>query len=246
MPVLRRSAPLIAALAVGAAVVAAVIVSAAAPVEAAPADPPADAGVEVQGVGTATGTPDVLHVTIGVETGAATVADALASANAAAQKVHDALHEAGTADADLQTVNVHIYPRYDGNRQDTNGYLAGQDIAATLRDMGSAGATISTAVEAGGDAARLQGIAYELDDDAALRSHARELAFADARSKAEQYAKLAGRELGDVVLMREDVTRGGPMPMAAADSAVAGAGALPIAPGSTDVTVTAEVRWSLR
>ena len=244
MPVLRRSAPLIAVLAIGAAVVA-VIVSAADPVSAAPADPPADAGVQVQGVGTATGTPDVLHVTIGVETGAATVADALASANAAAQNVHDALRDAGTADADLRTVNVHIYPRYDGNGQNTNGYLAGQDIAATLRDMGSAGATISTAVDAGGNAARLQGISYELDDDAALRSHARELAFADARGKAEQYATLAGRELGDVVLMREEVTGSGPVPMVAADSAMASSGAVPIAPGTTDVTVTAEVHWSL-
>jgi uncharacterized protein YggE len=236
---------LFAVLGAGIAVVAAVITSSARPVEAAPGDPPSDAGVQVQGVGTATGTPDVLHVTIGVETGATTVADALASANAAAQKVHDALRDAGIADADLQTVNVHIYPRYDGNGQDTNGYLAGQDIAATLRDMGSAGATISSAVEAGGDAARLQGISYELDDDAALRSSARDLAFADARGKAQQYAKLAGRELGDVVLMREEVTGGGPVPMAAADSAVASAGAVPIAPGTTDVTVTAEVRWSL-
>ena len=242
----RRSAPLFAVLAGGAAVVAAVITSTARPVEAAPGAPSSDAGVQVQGVGTATGTPDVLHVTIGVETGAATVADALATANAAAQKVHDALRDAGTADADLQTVNVHIYPRYDGNGQDTNGYLAGQDLAVTLRDVGSAGATISTAVEAGGDAARLQGISYELDDDASLRSSARELAFADARGKAEQYAKLAGRQLGDVVLMREEVTGGGPVPMAAADSAMASAGALPIAPGSTDVTVTAEVRWSLK
>jgi uncharacterized protein YggE len=183
-------------------------------------------------------------VAIGVETGAATVADALASANSAAQKVHDALRDAGVADADLQTVNVHISPRYDGNGQDTSGYQAGQDLAVTLRDIGTAGATISTAVRAGGDAARLQGISYELDDDAALRAEARKQAFADARGKAEQYAKLADRALGDVVLVREQVSSSGPAPMAAGDSAMA-VGAVPIAPGTTDVTVTAEVRWSL-
>jgi uncharacterized protein YggE len=236
---------MVAVLAVGTAVMAAVMVSGARPVAAAPADPPSDAGVQVQGVGTATGTPDVLHAIIGVETGAASVADALSSANTAAQAVLDELRGAGIVDADLQTVNVHIYPRYDGNGQDVTGYLAGQDIAVTLRDVGSAGATISTAVDAGGNAARLQGISYELDDDAALRSHARELAFADARGKAEQYATLAGRELGDVVLMREEVTGSGPVPMVAADSAMASSGAVPIAPGTTDVTVTAEVHWSL-
>jgi len=244
--VVRRFAPLLAALAVGSAVVAAVIVGVPDPVEAAPGDPPADAGVEVQGVGTATGTPDVLHVTVGVEAGAAAVGDALSAANDAAAKVLDALRRAGVADADVQTQNVHVYPRYDGNGQDVNGYLAGQDVAVTLRDLGTAGATISTAVDAGGDAARLQGVVYELDDDSALRSKARDLAFADARATAEQYAKLAGRELGDVVLVREQVTPSGPVPMAAGDAAMSTASAVPIAPGTTDVTVTADVRWSLR
>jgi uncharacterized protein YggE len=242
VPVLRRFAPLLAVLAVGTAVVAAVIVSAPDPVQAAPGDPPAEAGVEVQGVGTATGTPDVLHVTVGVETHADSVGEALASANAAAQHVLDALRGAGVADADLQTANVHVYPRYDGDGQSISGYLAGQDIRVTLRDVGAAGATIGSAVQAGGDAARLQGISYELDDDAPLMSRARELAFADARATAEQYARLAGRELGDVVLMREQVTPSGPVAMAG-DSA-ASSQAVPIAPGTTDVTVTAEVRWS--
>jgi uncharacterized protein YggE len=236
---------LFAVLVLGTAVAATVVVGGSAPVQAAPGNPPADAGVEVQGVGTAVGTPDVLHVTVGVESGAATVGDALSAANVAAGKVLDALHAAGVADADLQTQNVHVYPRYDGNGQDITGYTAGQDVAATLRDMGSAGAMISAVVGAGGDAARLHGVAYELDDDAALRSKARELAFADARATAEQYAKLAGRELGDVVLVREQVAPSGPVPMAAADSAMATASAVPIAPGTTEVTVTAQVRWSL-
>lgn len=244
MPVLRRLAPLLAVLAVGTAVVAAVTVAAPEPVRAAPGDPPADAGVEVQGVGTATGTPDVLHVTIGVETAASTVADALGSANDAAGKVLGALRKAGVADDDVQTRNVHLYPRYDGDGQDITGYTAGQDLDVALRRLDTAGATISAVVDAGGNAARLQGVSYELDDDAALQSTARELAYADARAKAEQYAKLAGRELGDVVLVREEVTPSGPVAMAA-DSAMATSSAVPIAPGTTDVTVTAQVRWSL-
>ena len=113
-----------------------------------------------------------------------------------------------------------------------------------LKNITTAGATISDLVAAGGDAARLQGVAFGLDDDAALRAKARELAFADARAAAEQYAKLAGRELGDVVLVREQVTPAGPVPMAA-DSTMSTASAVPIAPGTTDVTVTAQVRWSL-
>jgi uncharacterized protein len=111
--------------------------------------------------------------------------------------------------------------------------------------MGEAGAVIGRLADAGGDAARVQGISYVLEDDAALQEQARADAFADARRKAEQYAELAGRELGEVVSVRENVTAPGPMPYAAADSA-AGASEMAIAPGSTTVTVTAEVRWSLR
>jgi uncharacterized protein len=233
----------LAMLAVGVAAVAAAAVAPAAPVRAAA---PEDAGIDVQGVGTATGTPDVLHVTVGVEADGGTVADALDAANAAAGKVLDALRTAGVAEADVQTQNVHLYPRYDGDGQEITGYSAGQDVAVTLRDLGKAGATISDVVAAGGDAARLQGVAYELDDDAALRTKARELAYADARATAEQYAKLAGRELGDVVLVREQVAPSGPVPMAAGDSAMSTAAAVPIAPGTSAVTVTAQVRWSLR
>lgn len=245
MPALRSFAPLFAVVGLGSAVVLAVVVAAPRPVAAAPQQLPADAGVEVQGVGTATGTPDVLHVTIGVESAGATVSEALASANGAARKVHDALHGAGVADADLQTVNVHLNPRFDGDGRHATGYLAGQDLAVTLRDVGSAGATISAAVEAGGDAARLRGVAYQLADDTALRSKARDKAFTAARAKAEQYAKLAGRALGDVVLMREQAHSVGPVPMAG-DAGVASAGPVPLVPGSTDVSVTAEVRWSLK
>jgi uncharacterized protein YggE len=239
----RSSATLLVVLAV-AAVAASGIVAGSDRGQAAPADPPPEAGVQVQGVGTATGTPDVLHVTVGVETGASSVGEALESAGTAARRVLGALHDKGVADADVQTANVHVYPRYDGNGQEITGYLAGQDLAVTLRDLGAAGATITAAVAAGGNAARLQGISYELDDDTALRAVARTAAFADARVRAEQYAQLAGRRLGDVVLVTEQVSASGPVPMAAGDAAAASA-AVPIAPGSTDVTVTAEVRWSL-
>jgi uncharacterized protein len=242
MAVRRPLVLVLALLAVGVAAVAAAAVAPAAPVRAAA---PEDAGVDVQGVGTATGTPDVLHVTVGVAADGATVSDALDAANAAAGKVLDALRTAGVAEADVQTQNVHVFPRYDGDGQDITGYSAGQDVAVTLRDLGRAGATISDVVAAGGDAARLQGVAYDLDDDAVLRAKARELAYADARATAEQYAKLAGRELGDVVLVREQVAPSGPMPMGAADSAMSTASAVPIAPGTTRITVTAQVRWSL-
>ena len=63
------------------------------------------------------------------------------------------------------------------------------------------------------------------------------------RQKAEQYAELTGRTLGDVVEIREQLTASPPMPYAVADAARAEA--VPLAPGSATVTVTVGVGWSL-
>jgi uncharacterized protein len=244
VPDRRTLVPLVAVLVVGAAIVAA-LVGSSRPVQAAPGDTPEQAGVQVEGVGTATGTPDVLHVTVGVEAGADSVGEALEAANAAGRSVLEALHGAGVAEADVQTVDVHVWPRYDRDGQQITGYTAGQAVAATLRDLGSAGETISAAVDAGGDAARLQGISYALDDDTALLAQARDEAFADARRKAEQYAELAGRSLGELVSVQEQVSPSGPVPMAMDAAAVAETSAVPMAVGSSEVTVSATVRWSL-
>ena len=240
----RRSlAPLFAVLAVAASRL--VVVASSDRGQAAPGDPAPEAGVQVQGVGTATGTPDVLHVTVGVETGASSVGRGARVGRTPRRSgcSTPCTTRAWPTPTSRRRTCTSI-PATTGAGRTITGYLAGQDLAVTLRDLGTAGATIGAAVEAGGDAARLQGIAYELDDDTALRARAREDAFADARVTAEQYAELAGRQLGDVVLVREQVSASGPVPMAAGD-AVAASEAVPIAPGTTDVTVTAEVRWSL-
>jgi uncharacterized protein YggE len=219
-------------------------------VRAAPEEPAPDVaatptGVEVGGVGTATGTPDVLRFTVGVEVSADAVDEALSGADDAARGVIAALREADVPERDVQTTNVSVHPRYDNEGRDITGYTARHDLSVTLHDIGAAGALIASVVEAGGDAARLEGISYALEDDAAVRAEARSAAFADARRRAEQYAELVGRELGEVLWVRENVSTPGPMPYAAADEAAAG-GALALEPGSAAVTVTAEVRWSLR
>jgi uncharacterized protein YggE len=243
MPVRSRS--LLAAVAVVGSAAAIALVLRPAGVGAAPTDPPAEAGVLVDGVGTATGTPDVLRVTIGVETTAETVDAALQDANAAARRVLEAVRGEGVAEDDVQTANVSIHPTYDQNGQQITGYVARHDLQVTLRDLGGAGAAISALVAAGGDAARLQGVAFSLDDDAALQEEARAEAFAAAREKAEQYAELTGRELGEVVEVREQVTPSGPIPYLTADAAMT-AEAVPLTPGSATVSITATVRWALR
>ncbi len=82
-----------------------------------------------------------------------------------------------------------------------------------------------------------------MGDPAPLAAAAREAAFADARARAEQYARLAGRSLGPVVEIRED--DGAPGPVARVLAAQATSDALVVEPGSQEVRATVTVRWEL-
>lgn len=126
-----------------------------------------------------------------------------------------------------------------------NGYDVFQSLSVKLRNLDDAGATISDAAAAGGNATRINGVSFEFSDSDALLEDARERAFAAAKEKAEQYADLAGGSLGNVVSISEGNTGGGgyPSPMAAQDSA--GSKAVPFYPGSQQVEVTATVVWEL-
>ena len=87
-------------------------------------------------------------------------------------------------------------------------------------------------------------MSFSLEDNDALLAAARDEAYAEARDKAEQYARLAGKELGAVVSISEDVQQHEPpMPYARAEAA---ASDVPIAPGSTEVSVRVEARWEMR
>lgn len=245
MPARNMITPLLVVLAVLVAAVAAYAVgaSSAAATSTEPNDRTEPLGVHVEGVGSASARPDVLHVTIGVEAPAPTVDAALEQANAAAAAVLEALRASGVEESDVQTQNLGLDPQFAPETRDVTGYVARQDLAVTLRDIAAAGATISAAVAAGGDAARLSGLQFAIEDDTAVRAEAREEAFAAARRQAEQYAELAGRELGEVLSVREQTRPEGPVPAAAG---LARAEAVPLAPGSNDVTVTTQVRWALR
>lgn len=246
MPARRALSPLLAAVTcVGVAAVLALLVRPDA-VRAEPVAPPPGGVVHVDGTGTATGVPDVLRATVGVETTADAVADALRDADAAARRVLEALRTEDVPEADVRTVHVGIHATYGDDGREITGYVARHDLEVTLRDLDRAGEVIGVLADAGGDAVRLQGVAYALEDDAAPQEEARAEAFAAAREKAEQYAALTGRVLGDVVEVRETVAPSGPLPYAASDVGGAEAMAVALAPGSATVSVTVQVGWSLR
>ena len=213
------------------------------------ADVPATAnGVVVDGTGRTSGTPDVLRVTLGVNVHRSDVSSAMNAASTRQEKVRAALKKSGVADKDLQTSDVSVYPDYD-NRGRPNGYRVSETLTAKLRDMKKAGRAIADAVAAGGNEAVVQGVSFSLEDNARLLEQARDAAFAEAKAKAERYAQLSGRTLGEVQLVAESTNpiASQPVPYALDRAALAaGTKAVPIDAGTSDVSVTVTVRWALR
>jgi len=205
-------------------------------------------GITVGGRATAAGTPDTLRLDLSVVATAPSVSDALASANRSAAAVQKSLLDNKVQKKDLQTSGLNIQPEYDYTKQGAprlKGYQVSESITAKLRDLGRAGDIIGRAVGAGGNAVRVNGISLDLEDTSALVSSARDKAFANAKAKAEQYARAAGRSLGDVISIAEDVTAPAPIPLQYGSQAAEARASVPIQPGSQDVSVSVTVVFAM-
>ncbi len=199
--------------------------------------------VTVTGTGTATGTPDQLVVTLGVQDSAGSVSAALDAADQAVGQVTAALRGRGVAAADIQTSGLSIYPNYQSRSPVPVSYQVTESLTATLDQIGAAGGQIDAAVRAGGNAITVDGVSLNLTDDGPLLQAARASAMRDAHAKAEQFARAAGESLGPVLSI---TPAGSASPPVFAPNAAAGtsSAAVPISPGSQQVSVSVTVVYA--
>jgi uncharacterized protein YggE len=203
-------------------------------------------GVTVSGTGEVTGRPDTLVADFGTQATGSTVSSALSRADRAMTRVTSVLRHDGVDSKDLQTAGLDIYPQYSNDGRTVTGYQASQDLTVTFRDVDKAGSLISRAVSAGGDAVRMSGLSFRIDDDSALLADARSKAFADAKAKAQLYGDAAGRGLGQVVSVNETVTgQDTPYPVPYATAADGAAKSVDVQAGQQQLSVTVTVTWSL-
>src|SRR4029450_12083716 len=128
-------------------------------------------GVLVSGTGKVLGMPDTLRADFGADARGETVDAALRTANGALGRIRDALVDHGVAEADIQTAGIDIYPRYARGGA-IRGYQVSHQLTVKIRDLAKAGAIISAAVDAGGNAARLSGVWFAIEDDDTLLAQA--------------------------------------------------------------------------
>ena len=205
---------------------------------------PSRESVTVTGTGSVQAAPDVLTVDLAVEVHASGVDAALAGANEAMSAIQRAVLSAGVRHDDLQTADLAIRTDYDHERRRTSGFVVTQALRVLVRDVSTAGALISAAAAAGGDATRVHGVTFAVEDDADLLDAARQRALADARHRADLLATAAGRRLGRALRIVEQDGRGEPRPMAARAMAAEAAN-VPLQPGSARLVTSVTVEWAL-
>jgi len=207
-------------------------------------------GITVSGVGEANAAPDTVEIDVGVSVLANTVQDATNTAAERAEAVLSALKAGGVAVEDVTTTEYSIRPEYDysDNKQRLMGYRVINTVRAKHRDITATGPLLDSIASAGGDETRVNGLSFGVADETSLMADAREAAWNDARSKAEQLATLSGHTLGKAVSITETVQGPVvPMPrMLAADMAMSEKAATPIQPGTSSVKVTLQAEFGFR
>ena len=173
----------------------------------------AGSGIWVNGQATVTVEPDLVLLNIGVEAIAETVAEARAEAADAMDAVVAAVKVHGLEDQDVQTQSFNIWPRYEypevtsgGTRtrkQVLVGYTVSNSARIKIRDADAVGTIIDSVTEAGGDATRIDGINFSIEDPKPFMTQLREEAVLDAIDKAEHLASLTGVEVGNLLFIGE-------------------------------------------
>lgn len=198
--------------------------------------------ITVTGTGVVTGVPNQVVLSMRVHVSGGSVTATLTAADDAARRVIAALRAHHVAAADIQTSDLSIQPNYTNNGQTLVGYGVSESLSATLDSLGTAGRQIQAAVQAGGNATRIDGISLKLTDTSGLLARAREAAMADARVKATQYARGAGQRLGPVLSITEQTSQPFPVYKGFANAPTA---SVPISPGTRQLTVSVTVVYAI-
>jgi len=202
------------------------------------------AAISVTGEATVSVPPDLAEIGGGVTSEAKTAREASEANNAAMGKVLQALKGAGIEEKDIQTARLSLQPQSAPNRSGPSaiaGYRASNRVTIRVRDVTKVASVIDTLVGAGAN--EIGGINFVVSQASKLLDEARERAVADARRKAEIYAKAAGVTLGAPLSISEE---GNSAPAPYRRMAAGMAVSAPVAQGEETLQVTVSVSWAIK
>jgi uncharacterized protein YggE len=207
------------------------------------APPPA---ISVTGEANVSVAPDQAQIDGGVTSDAKTAREASDANNAAMGKVLLALKGAGIEEKDYQTSRLSLQPQFAtpskvSERAGIVSFRASNRVTVKLRDVTKVANVIDVLVGAGAN--EIGGINFTVTQASKHLDEAREKAIADARRKAEIYAKAAGVTLGEPISISEE---GAPVPVFRGKVAAPMAAGAPVAQGEETLSVTVSATWAIK
>jgi len=201
--------------------------------------------INVVGTGVVRGTPDVLDLSIGVSTRDKSAGEALSRNNELSNKLNAVLRDAGVDEKDIQTSNLSIAPIYDDNGENVIAYGVDNTVTVKIRELAKAGKIVDAAAGVAGDEIVVNNLAFSFDDNSDLVAQARTEAVKRGKAQAEQLAKAAGVELGDVLTISEGTTPEPPVITATSKQAGVADASAPIEPGSQSLSVQVNMTFKI-
>ena len=156
--------------------------------------------------------PDIAFLSGGVVTEARTAEEAIRQNALDMAGVYEALEAAGLEQADIQTSNFSLNPRYNypqNSERQLVGYTASNQLRVTVRDMEKVGGVIDAMVAQGGNT--FSGVQFGVEDPSELLNEARRDAMRDAMARADLFADVAGLSVSRIVTISEH-TQSSPTP----------------------------------
>ncbi len=195
----------------------------------------------VNGMAEVSVAPDLAVLTAGVTTTAKTAREASEANAKAMTAVMTAVKNAGVAERDVQTARLSLQPVRE-NRNGAiriSGFQASNQVTIKIRDLGKPSAVIDALVAAGAN--DISGLQFMVAEPSKALDQGREAAIADARRKAEIYARAANVRLGSAVNISEQ-GNATPRPFLMRSAAAA---STPVSPGEETLQVSVSVSYAL-
>jgi uncharacterized protein YggE len=165
--------------------------------------------LDVMATGVVTRVPDIADVDTGISTEAPTASEAIRGNGEAMDRLREALRRSGIDPRDIQTVHVDlttVYRRPENAPPVFVGYRATHRLSIRFRDIANAGRILDRLVDAG--AQDIDGLSYHIDATEAMREEARTLALAEARGRADRYARDLGMRVARILAISETQASG--------------------------------------
>ncbi len=160
--------------------------------------------ISVSGEGTVSQSPDIVRFTVGYAVTRDTTQEAQSTVNRRINEVMEMLLSQGVEEKNIRLSQLTVSPEYGwiDNERELRGQRVRQSLHVTVVNLPRLGTILDSLGSLQG--IEISSVSFSIGDATKLYSRAREIAFGQALSKAQELALLSGMTLGSPVSIIED------------------------------------------